>query len=110
MITDTGSESIAALTRALCSMLYGAAFAGAPVVWDTDRSLTKPPVTGKAAGGDCLFLTGWQVTGYCFLSGSWVPSGKYMAAITRKVSSGIISSQVMPSPVTWILPAFGVFQ
>ena len=67
MITDTGSESIAALTRALCSMLYGAAFAGAPVIWDTDRSLTKPPVTGKAAGDDhCLSLIGWRITVFSF--------------------------------------------
>ena len=41
MIADVGSESIAVLIQALCSMLYGAAFAGASVVWDTDWSLTK---------------------------------------------------------------------
>ena len=41
MIADIGSESMAVLIQALCSMLYGAAFAGASVVWDTDWSLAK---------------------------------------------------------------------
>ena len=41
MIADIGSESVAVLIQALCSMLYGAAFAGASVVWDTDWSLAK---------------------------------------------------------------------
>ena len=44
MIADIGSESIAVLIQALCSMLYGEAFAGASVVWNTDRSLTKMTV------------------------------------------------------------------
>ena len=38
---DVGSETIAVLIQALCSLLFGAAFAGASVVWDTDWSLTK---------------------------------------------------------------------
>ena len=41
MTADIGSESVAVLIQALCSMLYGAAFAGASVVWDTDWSLTR---------------------------------------------------------------------
>ena len=44
MIADIGSESMAVLIQALCSMLYGAAFAGASVVWNTDWSLTKMTV------------------------------------------------------------------
>lgn len=38
---ELGSEISAVLIQALCSMLYGAAFAGASVIWDTDWSLTK---------------------------------------------------------------------
>ena len=38
---DVGSETIAVLVQALCSLLFGAAFAGASVIWDTDWSLTK---------------------------------------------------------------------
>ena len=38
---DVGSETIAVLVQALCSLLFGAAFAGASVIWDTDWSLAK---------------------------------------------------------------------
>ena len=41
LTADCGSEIMAVVIQALCSMLYGAAFAGASVVWDTDWSLTK---------------------------------------------------------------------
>ena len=41
LTADIGSETIAVLIQALCSLLFGAAFAGASVVWDTDWSLTK---------------------------------------------------------------------
>ena len=41
LTADVGSETIAVLIQALCSLLFGAAFAGASVVWDTDWSLTK---------------------------------------------------------------------
>lgn len=34
-----GSEVIAVLLQALCSLLYGAAWAGASVIWETDWSL-----------------------------------------------------------------------
>ena len=41
LIDDFGTEINAVVIQALCSMLYGAAFAGASVVWDTDWSLSK---------------------------------------------------------------------
>ena len=41
LVTDCGTEIAAVIIQTLCSMLYGAAFAGASVVWDTDWSLTK---------------------------------------------------------------------
>ena len=44
LASDFGSEVNAVLIQALCSMLYGAAFAGASVIWDTDWSLTKMTV------------------------------------------------------------------
>lgn len=41
LAADLGTEINAVLVQALCSMLYGAAFAGASVVWDSDWNLTK---------------------------------------------------------------------
>ena len=41
---DFGAEIHAVLIQALCSMLYGSAFAGASVIWDSDWSLTKMTV------------------------------------------------------------------
>lgn len=41
---DFGTEIHAVLIQALCSMLYGSAFAGASVIWDSDWSLTKMTV------------------------------------------------------------------
>ncbi len=41
LAADFGSEINAVMIQVLCSMLYGAAFAGASVIWDTDWSLTK---------------------------------------------------------------------
>ena len=41
LTADLGSEIGAVTIQMLCSLLYGAAFAGASVIWDTDWSLTK---------------------------------------------------------------------
>ena len=41
LTADCGSEIMAVVVQALCSMLYGAAFSGASLVWNTDWSLTK---------------------------------------------------------------------
>ncbi len=38
---ECGSEIRAVVLQALCSLLYGAAFAGASVIWETEWSLTK---------------------------------------------------------------------
>ena len=44
LTADLGSEIGAVVVQTLCSMLYGAAFAGAAVIWDTDWNLTKMTV------------------------------------------------------------------
>ena len=44
LVADCGSEINAVLIQALCSFLYGAIFAGASVVFETDWSLTKMTV------------------------------------------------------------------
>ena len=44
LTADLGSEIGAVVIQTLCSMLYGAAFAGASVIWDTDWNLTKMTV------------------------------------------------------------------
>ena len=44
LIEDCGSEINAVLIQFLCSLLYGAVFAGATVIWETDWSLTKMTV------------------------------------------------------------------
>ena len=41
LIEDCGSEINAVLIQFICSLLYGAVFAGATVIWETDWSLTK---------------------------------------------------------------------
>ena len=41
LIEDGGSEINAVLIQFICSLLYGAVFAGATVIWETDWSLTK---------------------------------------------------------------------
>ena len=41
LTADCGSEIMAVVIQALCSMLYGAACSGASLVWNTDWSLTK---------------------------------------------------------------------
>ena len=41
LTADCGSEIMAVVIQALCSILYGAAFSGASLVWNTDWSLTK---------------------------------------------------------------------
>ena len=41
LTADCESEIMAVVIQALCSMLYGAAFSGASLVWNTDWSLTK---------------------------------------------------------------------
>ncbi len=44
LIGDCGSEINAVLVQAICSLLYGAAFGAASVIWQTDWSLTKMTV------------------------------------------------------------------
>jgi heme/copper-type cytochrome/quinol oxidase subunit 4 len=44
LIEDCGSEINAVLIQFICSLLYGAVYAGATVVWETDWSLTKMTV------------------------------------------------------------------
>ncbi len=44
LIEDFGSEISAVLVQALCSLLYGAAFAAASVIWETNWSLMKMTV------------------------------------------------------------------
>lgn len=46
LIADCGSELAAVIVQTLCSLLYGAAWAGASVIWETERwSLTRQTVT-----------------------------------------------------------------
>ena len=44
LIEDCGSEFSAVLIQALCSLLYGAVFGAASVIWETNWSLTKMTV------------------------------------------------------------------
>ena len=64
LTADVGSETIAVLIQALCSLLFGAAFAGASVVWDTDWSLTKMTVVHllicSAATFPIAYLIRWM--------------------------------------------------
>ncbi len=59
LAADFGSEINAVLVQAVFSMLYGAAFGGASVIWDTDWSLTKMTVTHLVICSAATFPTAW---------------------------------------------------
>lgn len=64
LIADFGTEINAVLIQALCSMIYGAAFAGASVIWETDWSLTRMTIVHllicSAATFPIAFLMRWM--------------------------------------------------
>lgn len=45
LIEDFGTEIKAVLVQALCSLVYGAAFGGASVIWENEWSVLKMTVT-----------------------------------------------------------------
>lgn len=45
LVNDLGTEMNAVLVQALLSMLYGAAYAGASVIWELDWSLLRQTLT-----------------------------------------------------------------
>ncbi len=59
LVADCGSEINAVLLQALCSMLYGAAFAGASVIWDTDWSLARMTVVHFLICSSATFPIAW---------------------------------------------------
>ena len=64
LAADCGSEIKAVIIQAIFSMLYGAAFSGASVIWDTDWSLTKMTVVHflicSAATFPTAYLMRWM--------------------------------------------------
>ncbi len=64
LTADLDSEIGAVTIQALCSMLYGAAFAGASVIWDSDWNLTKMTVVHflicSAATFPIAYLMRWM--------------------------------------------------
>ena len=64
LTADFGTEINAVLVQALCSMLYGAAFAGASVIWDADWSLTRMTIVHllicSAATFPIAYLMRWM--------------------------------------------------
>ena len=59
LVEDFGSEINAVLIQAVLSMVYGAAFGGASVIWDTDWSLTKMTVSHFMICSAATFPTAW---------------------------------------------------
>ncbi len=55
LIADCGNEVNAVLLQTLCSLLYGAAWAGASVIRDTDWSLLRQTVTHLIVCSVCTF-------------------------------------------------------
>lgn len=45
LVLDCGDELTAVILQALCSLLYGAAWAGASLIWETDWSLLRQTAT-----------------------------------------------------------------
>lgn len=57
---DFGSELTAVFVQTLCSMLYGAAFAGASVIWDVERwSLLRMTLTHLAVVSLATLPVAW---------------------------------------------------
>ena len=54
-----GSEVMAVLLQALCSLLYGAAWAGASVIWDADWSLLAQTLLHLAVCSCATFPIAW---------------------------------------------------
>ena len=54
-----GSELNAVLLQALCSLLYGAAWAGASVIWETDWSLSAQTLLHLAICSSATFPIAW---------------------------------------------------
>ena len=59
LIADCGTEINAVLIQAVCSLLYGAAFGAASVIWETNWSLTRMTVTHLAVIALAVMPTAW---------------------------------------------------
>ena len=59
LIADCGTEINAVLIQAVCSLLYGAAFAAATVIWETNWSLIRMTVTHLAVIALAVMPTAW---------------------------------------------------
>ncbi len=56
---ECGNEIKAVIIQAVCSVLYGAAFAGASAIWETDWSLTKMTLTHLLICSAATFPIAW---------------------------------------------------
>ena len=105
LTADFGTEINAVLIQAICSMLYGAAFAGASVIWDSDWNLTRMTIVHflicSAATFPIAFLMRWMehsvggVLTYfgiflCIYAAIWISQyariRKSIAALNKKVN------------------------
>ena len=59
LIEDCGSEINAVLIQAVCSLLYGAAFGAASVIYETNWSLTRMTATHLAVIALAVLPTAW---------------------------------------------------
>lgn len=76
LVNDIGSEIMAVIVQTLCSMLYGAAWAGASVIWDNEkwsilRQTTTHLVICSVSSLPIAYLMHWMehslsgILGYC---------------------------------------------
>ncbi len=59
LAASCGNEINAVLVQALCSLLYGAAWAGASVIWETDWSLSAQTLLHLAICSCATFPIAW---------------------------------------------------
>ena len=106
LIAECGSEMNAVVYQMIASLLYGAAFGGASVVWETDWSITRQTVVHLVICSGATLPTAWLmhwmdhsaagVASYfgiffaiyfCIWLGLYFGARKNVASLNRKIGS-----------------------
>lgn len=105
LIAECGSEMNAVVYQMIASLLYGAAFGGASVVWETDWSILKQTLVHLAICSAATFPTAWLmhwmdhsaagvafyfgiffIIYFCIWLGLYFGARKNVASLNRKIN------------------------